>query len=151
MKQTGRRVFRNLLGLGCSLTVLAGPAFGQTAAGGEGTDDAAPEITVTGSRIPRLDIEGPAPITVVDSNTIRANGYASVPDILRALTQNGGETQSQQSFSGASFTPGAQQVDLRGLGPITRWCWSTAAASPTFRCHSRAAATSPTFPTSRSA
>ena len=117
MKQTGRRVFRNLLGLGCSLTVLAGPAFGQTAEAGEGTGDAAPEIIVTGSRIPRLETEGPAPVTVVDSETIRANGYASVPDILRALTQNGGETQSQQSFSGASFTPGAQQVDLRGLGP----------------------------------
>ncbi|KAG1188002.1 hypothetical protein G6F35_014342 [Rhizopus arrhizus] len=33
------------------------------------------------------------------------------------MTQNGGETQSQQSSSGADFSPGAQQVDLRGLGP----------------------------------
>ncbi|WP_159979693.1 MULTISPECIES: TonB-dependent siderophore receptor [unclassified Novosphingobium] len=74
-------------------------------------------IVVTGSRIPRVATEGPAPVTVINSKTILENGYASVPDILRAVTQNGGETQSQQSFSGASFTPGAQQVDLRGLGP----------------------------------
>ena len=40
-----------------------------------------------------------------------------MPDVLRSLTQNGGETQSQQSASGADFSPGAQQVDLRGLGP----------------------------------
>ena len=81
------------------------------------TDGAEGEIVVTGSRIPRVQEEGPAPVSVVNADTIRANGYTSVPDILRAVTQNGGETQSQQSFSGASFTPGAQQVDLRGLGP----------------------------------
>lgn len=80
-------------------------------------DDTATDIVVTGSRIPRSQAEGPAPVTVINADTIRANGYTSVPDILRAVTQNGGETQSQQSFSGASFTPGAQQVDLRGLGP----------------------------------
>ena len=74
-------------------------------------------ITVTGSRIPRAQVEGPAPITVVTAADIKASGLMSVPDILRAMTQNGGETQSQQSSSGADFSPGAQQVDLRGLGP----------------------------------
>ena len=33
------------------------------------------------------------------------------------MTQNSGETQSPQSGSSADFTPGAQKVDLRGLGP----------------------------------
>ena len=75
------------------------------------------EIQVTGSRIPRAQIEGPAPVTVVTASDIKASGFASVPDVLRAITQNGGETQSQQSSSGADFSPGAQQVDLRGLGP----------------------------------
>ncbi|PZQ29894.1 MAG: TonB-dependent receptor [Stenotrophomonas acidaminiphila] len=72
---------------------------------------------VTGSRIPRAQIEGPAPITVVTAEEIQANGFTTVADVLRSLTQNGGETQSQQSSSGADFSPGAQQVDLRGLGP----------------------------------
>ena len=74
-------------------------------------------IQVTGSRIARTQIEGPAPVTVITASQIEAAGFTSVPDVLRSLTQNGGETQSQQSFTGAVTTPGAQQVDLRGLGP----------------------------------
>ena len=74
------------------------------------------EVTVIGSRIPRLKQEGPAPITTIDSRQIESEGLTSVPDLLKALTQNSGATQSQQSFSGSDFTPGAEQVDLRGLG-----------------------------------
>ena len=74
-------------------------------------------VQVTGSRIPRAQLEGPAPITVINAEEIRSSGFTTVPDVLRAMTQNGGETQSQQSSSGADFSPGAQQVDLRGLGP----------------------------------
>ncbi len=74
-------------------------------------------VQVTGSRIPRVQLEGPSPITVITAQQIQADGFTSVPDVLRSVTQNGGETQSQQSSSGADFSPGAQQVDLRGLGP----------------------------------
>lgn len=74
-------------------------------------------VQVTGSRIPRTHIEGPAPITVITAEAIEAGGFTSVPDVLQSLTQNGGETQSQQSAGGADFSPGAQQVDLRALGP----------------------------------
>jgi len=109
---------------------LAGSSFGALAstaqaqsldpqAPAQAENDATPEgdIVVLGSRIPRIQREGPAPVTTITSDEILRNGYQSVPDVLRAITQNGGETQSQQSFSGADFTPGAQQVDLRGLGP----------------------------------
>ena len=74
-------------------------------------------VQVTGSRIPRSQIEGPAPITVMTAEDIKAGGFTSVPDVLQSLTQNGGETQSQQSAGAADFSPGAQQVDLRALGP----------------------------------
>jgi len=74
------------------------------------------EVTVIGSRIPRLKAEGPAPIYTLDSRQIESEGLTSVPDLLKALTQNSGSTQSEQSFSGTDFTPGAEQVDLRGLG-----------------------------------
>ena len=59
-------------------------------------------VQVTGSRIPRAQVEGPAPITVINAEQIRSSGFTSVPDVLRAMTQNGGETQSQSS-SGADF------------------------------------------------
>lgn len=94
------------------------PLAAQTPPGGEEDSTQSLEtIEVTGSRIPRAQVEGPAPVVVIDAAQIRANGFASVPDILRSVTQNIGETQSQQSASGADFSPGAQQVDLRGLGP----------------------------------
>lgn len=107
---------RLMLIIGTCLASAATPAFAQEVAS-VAPPSSDNDIIVTGSRIPRAVAEGPAPVTVISSDDIRANGYGSVPDLLRAVTQNGGETQSQQSFSGSSFTPGAQQVDLRGLGP----------------------------------
>ncbi|MGV7119788.1 TonB-dependent receptor plug domain-containing protein [Sphingopyxis sp. 550A] len=108
----GKKTFRILLGLGASLPALAAPAYAQ-----EASDTGGEEIIVTGSRIPTIKDQGPSPVTTIDSDTIRANGYTSVPELLAAMTQNSGETQSPQSGSSADFTPGAQQVDLRGLGP----------------------------------
>lgn len=96
-----------------ALAAPAGTAFAQDT----GSESTGADIVVLGSRIPRILSEGPAPVTSISSDDIMRNGYQSVPDLLRAVTQNGGETQSQQSFAGADFTPGAQQVDLRGLGP----------------------------------
>ena len=75
------------------------------------------EVVVIGSRIPRIQTQGAAPITTISAEEISAKGLTNVPDLLKNITQNGGATQSQQSFSGSDFTPGAEQVDLRGLGP----------------------------------
>ena len=74
-------------------------------------------VEVVGSRIRRAEIEGPAPITVVTAAEIQAAGFTTVPEVLRSMTQNNGETQSQQSSSAGDFSPGGEQVDLRGLGP----------------------------------
>ncbi len=74
-------------------------------------------VQVTGSRIPRSQIEGPAPITVVTAENIKAAGLTSVPDVLKSLSQNNGYTYGQQNTTNAQSTPGAQAVDLRGLGP----------------------------------
>lgn len=113
MSTFGKRSIRAALILGTCLSSLAAPAFAQDADEGEGGE----EIVVTGSRIPTIRDQGPSPVTTIDADTIRANGYTSVPELLAAMTQNSGETQSPQSGSSADFTPGAQQVDLRGLGP----------------------------------
>ena len=110
------RLFKLSLLAGCSLYGIGAgsAAFAQdtTAA----ASDEPPVIVVLGSRIPRTQKEGPAPVQTITADQIRAGGYASVPDVLRTVSSNSGETQSQQSFSGADFSPGAQQVDLRGLG-----------------------------------
>ena len=74
-------------------------------------------IQVTGSRIPRAQIEGPAPITQITAEEIQAAGLTSVPDLLRSLSQNSGSVYGQQNTTNAQSTPGSQAVDLRGLGP----------------------------------
>ncbi len=112
----------NVLPLALAISGALCAASLSTPASAQGTPasdnvEALEAIQVTGSRIPRAQVEGPAPVTVMTAEEIKANGFISVPDVLRAMTQNGGETQSQQSGSGADFSPGAQQVDLRGLGP----------------------------------
>ncbi|KQM24705.1 TonB-dependent receptor [Sphingomonas sp. Leaf11] len=116
----GNGIARWLAGTGLAGTgmmAMVGSALAQDLPTTPPGADASDEIVVLGSRIPRVQKEGPAPVTVVTSEDILKGGFLSVPDVLRSLTQNSGETQGQQSASGASFSPGAQQVDLRGLGP----------------------------------
>mgnify|MGYP000980203346 CR=1 FL=1 len=99
-----------LLGMAASATALA-----------QSTDNDQTKqldtVQVTGSRIPRAQVEGPAPVTVVTAEQIQSAGFTSVPDVLRSLSQNSGTVQGQQNTTGAQSTPGAQAVDLRGLGP----------------------------------
>ncbi|MGN6222389.1 TonB-dependent receptor domain-containing protein [Pseudoxanthomonas sp.] len=90
---------------------------GQSADNAEEPVTQLENVQVTGSRIPRAQIEGPAPITVVTAEQIQAAGFTSVPDVLRSLSQNSGSVQGQQNTTSAQSTPGAQAVDLRGLGP----------------------------------
>lgn len=94
---------------------MAAPALAQDA--GAGQPQQMDTVQVTGSRIPRAQVEGPAPVTVVTAEQIQAAGFTSVPDVLRSLSQNSGTVQGQQNTTGAQSTPGAQAVDLRGLGP----------------------------------
>ncbi|MFT3997731.1 MAG: TonB-dependent receptor [Asticcacaulis sp.] len=102
---------------GCSLIPVSVAAQEAPQTAPAAADEPVETVTVLGSRIPRIRKEGPAPITTITAQNIRAEGYTTVPDVLKSLTQNGGQTQSQQSYGGALTTPGASQVDLRGLGP----------------------------------
>ncbi|HVV95558.1 MAG TPA: TonB-dependent receptor [Rhodanobacteraceae bacterium] len=72
-------------------------------------------VEVTGSRIPRAQIEGPAPVVTITSKDIQQRGFINVADIMSSLTQNLGALDNNQQTDG--FSTGAQAVDLRGLGP----------------------------------
>jgi outer membrane receptor protein involved in Fe transport len=73
-------------------------------------------VTVVGSRIKRAQIEGPAPIVVISRADIDREGYQTVGDMLQSLSQN-----TTANFTGDlatnGFTPNAQVVNLRNLGP----------------------------------
>lgn len=72
-------------------------------------------VEVVGSRIKRAEIEGPSPVTVITAAQIEAEGFNTVYDALNTLTQTTGSIQNELTQSG--FTPNAQVLNLRGLGP----------------------------------
>lgn len=80
------------------------------------TEQTLDRVTVVGSRIKRSEVEGPAPITVITREDIDREGFQTVGDMLQTLTQN-----TTGSFTGdlavTGFTPNAQVVNLRNLGP----------------------------------
>ncbi|WP_211442892.1 TonB-dependent receptor domain-containing protein [Collimonas humicola] len=94
-------------------------AQAQTTQPGPAADDAAgsdgKQVLVTGSRIPRASKEGPTSVTVITGEDIEKQGYRNVFDALSAQTQNTGMTQGADF--GNTFTPAANTISLRGLGP----------------------------------
>jgi iron complex outermembrane receptor protein len=71
------------------------------------------KITVTGSRIKRVDIEGPSPISVISREDIDATGDISVADVLRGSSFNSFGSFKQSSGSSAQSQ---SAVSFRGLG-----------------------------------
>jgi len=108
-RNTIRDAVRFALTAGVAASVAQAPAaFGAD-------DDAArlDRVEVTGTRIKRLDIEGPSPVTVISREDIEASGDLSVADVLRDSTFN-----SFGSFAESSgYTAQSQAtVSLRGCG-----------------------------------
>ncbi|MEG3789255.1 TonB-dependent receptor [Lysobacter sp. CCNWLW3] len=124
MEATEKRLPRSRLTaalLAALIAPAAGGAFAQDAAPAqaEAASDTPTDVdgvTVVGSRIKRAQIEGPAPVTVISRDDIDKQGFQTVSDMLSSLTQN-----TTNSFTGDlavnGFTPNAQVVNLRNLGP----------------------------------
>src|SRR5687768_14633784 len=107
-----RTSIRRALQLGAAglPALFALPALAQ-----DDTDEASTldRIEVTGSRIKRVDIEGPTPITVISREDLQLSGDLSVADALRSSTFN--TLGSFQQASGSSAQSQAT-VSLRGIG-----------------------------------
>ncbi|NND59337.1 MAG: TonB-dependent receptor, partial [Gammaproteobacteria bacterium] len=78
-------------------------------------DDVAEQdtVTVTGSRIKRVDIETPLPVTTISREDIDSSGEISVAEVLRGSTFNSFGSFRQSSGSSAQSQ---STVSLRGLG-----------------------------------
>lgn len=87
---------------------LAGQAQTPGATGSE-------SIIVTGSRIARPSVEGPTLVTVVNGEQLNREGFTTVYEAMKSFTQIVGATQDEQYTAG--FTPNANAMDVRGLGP----------------------------------
>ncbi len=110
--------FRSLLLASTLLMGVATPAFAQVAQGPENPEeqsaDAGEEITVTGSRIARPDLDAPSPVTTVTAEQFNLTGTVTVETLLNELPQLiPGNTRVSNNQGGESFST----LDLRGLGP----------------------------------
>jgi len=73
------------------------------------------KISVTGSRIKRVEMEGPAPVKVITAEQIRAEGFATVYDALQTITEAIGPVDQDYQWGQSSVN--AYPVNLRNLGP----------------------------------
>ncbi|WP_444906887.1 TonB-dependent receptor domain-containing protein [Microbulbifer sp. SSSA008] len=96
------------------LSAISGGVFAQDTASESIEEKVTEEVVVTGSLIPRTNYDGPSPITVIDSAAIQERGFTNLSDVLRSISQSTGGVGGEQYAS--SFTPNAQQVNLRGMG-----------------------------------
>ncbi|MBA3565212.1 MAG: TonB-dependent receptor, partial [Gammaproteobacteria bacterium] len=84
-----RDAVRFALASGAAASFVAALGAPQMAAAQEDEDVADQGlITVTGSRIQRVDIEGPSPVSVISREDIDATGDISVAEVLRGSTFN---------------------------------------------------------------
>ena len=76
------------------------------------------EITVTGSRIVRRDLDAASPIVTIGSETFDNSATTSVESVLNQLPQfvPGGTQFNSSVQNSATNTPGAATLNLRGMG-----------------------------------
>ncbi len=97
------------------LLAFTANSWAQEQQGADGEDEAAlDKILVTGSRIKRNEIEGPAPVVIITREDMDEQGFGTVQDVMDSLVQNTGGSVDQSFVFG--FVPGASSIDLRGFG-----------------------------------
>jgi iron complex outermembrane receptor protein len=97
-----------------TLKETSGNATGETTASDHGGEVKQLErVEVTGSRLRRVDMEGPSPITVIHREDIEASGDATIAEYLRGTSFN---TMGSARPSSGSSAQSNSTLDLRGMG-----------------------------------
>lgn len=103
--------------LGAS-ALSAQTAPSQSTPSSSGASGAGPQklekFEVTGSRIKRVDVEGPSPISVISRQDIELTGYNNVTDVIREMPENGSVGINESGTITA--VRGATGLNLRNLG-----------------------------------
>ena len=74
------------------------------------------EITVTGSRIKRADLDTASPVTVLDRDAIMAQGITDVGNLIQRMPSMSGTPLGTTTNNG-NTNEGTVEIDLRGMGP----------------------------------
>jgi len=109
--------------MGLCATLAAGTVLAQDVPDQQTTADQAKKknaqefepVIVTGSLIPKAQIETASPVVTITAEDIQRNGFKNVYDALRSLPTAVGSVQDNQFTN--SFTPGAKTISLLGLDP----------------------------------
>ena len=111
--------------MGLCATLAAGTVFAQDSSDQQSSEQAKKEkkkeaqefetVTVTGSLIPKAQIETSSPVITITAADIQREGFKNVYEALRSLPTATGSVQDNQFTN--SFTPGASTISLLGLDP----------------------------------
>ena len=93
----------------CLLSPVSQSTFAQE------DEPAIEEIVVTGSRIPRADLDGVAPVATYSAEDIARSGATSIGQLLREIPSVAGGAQTTQINNGGG---GVMQISLRGIGAV---------------------------------
>ncbi|MBU6421033.1 MAG: TonB-dependent receptor [Gammaproteobacteria bacterium] len=117
MNSNLKRACRYALLTGGALALAVPSVFAQNApAAGTSAQPAATQlgkVTVTGTAIPRTNVETPAPVTVITAKQIQESGLPTIADVVRTLSSDNSGT-IPLAFT-AGFANGSSGVALRGL------------------------------------
>lgn len=103
-----------------TILMVAAAATAQAQDAGQPTNESSDikrldAVTVTGSRIPRVDYLSASPVGTLTAEDIRATGAVTLGDVINALPQMS-TTYSMGNSTRFIGTAGLNLLDLRGLG-----------------------------------
>jgi len=78
-----------------------------------GAQDSIGDVIVTGSRIPRPDLDSASPVTVLSNETIETSGITDIGDLLQSIPSMSGSPIGTTTNNGGN---GSVLIDLRGMG-----------------------------------
>jgi outer membrane receptor for ferrienterochelin and colicin len=92
----------------------------QEAQKGSAADSSVQEVSITGSRIVRRDLDAASPVVTVENQAFEESSTLAVESALNQLPQfvpTNTQFNTGDVFPSATSTPGISTVSLRGLGP----------------------------------
>ncbi len=110
-----RKVLTTALLMALAAPMAVGAQEASEASGEQEDVQQLDTLTVTGSRIRRSEVEGPAPVTVITSEQIQREGHATVYDALATLTEAIGTVEADAQWG--QHTSNASPLNLRNMGP----------------------------------
>lgn len=104
------------LAVGAITAAGSSSALAQEATQGQEEATTLDRIEVTGSRIPRAEVETAQPIITVSREQLESQGFTSVADVLQNLTSAGSPAISRADALASGEDVGGYYIDIRNLG-----------------------------------